>query len=245
MKLAFTPILAFFVLLFVYTKLVGPIPFSLNSVVTNKMDMFSVTGEGKASVVPDIAVVSVGVSAQGATAKAVQQELNTKMNAVTAAVKAAGIKEADIKTADYSINPTYDYQSATQKITGYQAQSNLTIKVRDMDRANSVLDAATAAGANQVRGVSFTVDDPTRAEDQARTEAVAQAKKKAEDAAKTAGFKLGRIVNYQEGVGGSPIPMAMYDSRAALSVEPEMAPTQVSPGSTEVMMTVTLTYQLD
>lgn len=244
MKQTASTLMLFFILLFAYTKLAGPIPFSLNSVVSTKTDFFTVNGEGKVEVSPDIAVVNVGVTAQGATVKAVQQELNTKINAVTSAIKGLGVDAKDIKNANYNINPSYDYQSGTQKITGYQANTNLIVKVRDLDKVNGVIDGATASGANEVGGISFDVDDKSKAENQAREQAVADAKKKAESAAKIAGFTLGRVINYQESFGGGVRPMPMYD-KAVATMEASGAPTQIEPGSSEVVVQVTLTYQLN
>ncbi len=245
MKLAFTPVLAFFILLFAYTKLVGPIPFSLNSVVSTKTDNFSVSGEGKVTVSPDIALVNVGVTVQGASVKVVQQELNTKMNAVTSAVKKLGIDSKDMQTSHYNISPTYDYSSSTQRVTGYHASSNLTVKVREIDRANSVVDAASANGANQIGGISFGIDDKTKAEDEARKLAVAEAKKKAQSAAKIAGFTLGRIINYQESFGGEIRPMMETFDKSALPMAGGGEPTNIEVGTDEVVVAVTLTYQLD
>lgn len=236
-------IVLFFILLFAYTKLAGPIPFSVNSVTTTKSDTFSVSGEGKVTMVPDIAVVSAGVTAQGATVTKVQQEINTKINAVNAAVKKLGIDEKDIKTSYYNISPTYDYSASTQRITGYQAHSNLTIKVRKIDTVNGVIDAATAQGANEVGGVRFDVDDKTKAENQAREQAVADAKAKAEAAAKAAGFKLGKVINYNEGDGSAPRPV-MYDAVKAMPEAGGGAPTQVEPGTSEVSVNVTLSYEI-
>ncbi len=234
-------VVLFFLLLFAYTKLAGPIPFSLNSVVTTKTDTFSVSGEGKITMVPDIALVSVGVTAQGATVSRVQQELNTKINAVSDAIKKLGVDDKDIKTSYYNISPTYDYASGTNRITGYQANSNLAIKVRKIDNANAVIDAATANGANEVSGVSFDIDDKTKAENEARKLAVSDAKAKAEAAAGAAGFKLGRVINYSEG-GGAPRPL-MYDTKALPVAGGE--PTQVEPGSSELTVTVTLSYEIN
>ena len=245
MKLAFTPVLAFFILLFVYTKLVGPIPFSLNSVVSTKTDNFSVSGEGKVTVSPDIALVNVGVTVQGSSVKVVQQELNTKMNAVTAAVKKLGIDSKDLQTSHYNISPTYDYSESTQRVTGYHASSNLTVKVREIDKANSVVDAASANGANQIGGISFGVDDKTKAEDEARKLAVAEAKKKAQSAAKIAGFALGRIINYQESFGGQIRPMMETFDKSTLPMAGGGEPTNIEVGTDEVVVVVTLTYQLD
>ncbi len=234
-------ILFFFLSLFAYTKLVGPIPFSVTSVTTMKTDTFSVTGEGKVTVSPDIAVVNVGVTAQAATAKAAQNQLNTLINAVSDAVKQVGVDAKDIQTSGYTIYPTQDYTDGRQRITGYQASSNLTIKVRDIEKANAVVDAATAAGANQVGGVSFDVDDKTKAQNEAREKAVTEAKRKAEAAASIAGFRLGRIINYNEDFGGIPRPIPMMaETKAGLG----SAPTQLEPGSSEVSVVVSLSYEI-
>jgi uncharacterized protein YggE len=235
-------VVLFFIALFAYTKLAGPIPFTVTSVITTKTDTFSVTGEGKVSVPPDIAVISAGVQAQGNTAKIAQDQLNKNMNAVSAAVKVAGVDSKDIQTSGYNINPTYNYQTGGQRITGYQASSNLTIKVRAIDRANAVIDAATGAGATNVGGITFDVDDKTKAQNEARQKAVADAKSKAENAARIAGFSLGKIINYSEDFGNAvrPIPMlAKADLAGGGGV-----PTQVETGTNEITVTVTLSYQI-
>lgn len=236
-------IIIFFLGLFVYTKWVGPIPFSVNSITTTKTDTFTVTGEGKITVTPDIATVSVGVSAQGPTVKAVQDELNKNINAVIAAVKRTGVNDKDIQTSNYNISPTYDYRVGTPRVTGYQASSNLTIKVRAIDNANAVIDAATAAGATQVGGISFDVDDKTKAENDARKLAVADAKEKANDAARIAGFTLGRVINYSEDFGNQPRPIPMM-AKADTGLGAAPPPTQVEPGSNEITVTVSLSYEI-
>ena len=242
MKQTISAIVVFFFALFVYTKLAGPIPFSVSQVVTTKTDTFTVTGEGKVSAVPDIAVVNAGVVAQGTSVKQVQQEMNTKINKVTDAVKKLGIDAKDIQTTNYNISPTYDYREGNQKIIGYQANTNVTIKVRAIDRANDVVDAATANGANQVGSINFDVADKTKAENEARVKAVLEAKKKAEVAAKAAGFTLGRVINYSEHVGGgSPVPMYAKAEMAGMA---DTAPTQIEPGSSEVTITVSLSYEI-
>jgi len=242
MKNTILTLIVFFVSLFLYTKFAGPIPFSITNVTSNKSDAFTITGVGKVSVKPDIATVNVGVQATGTTVKETQDNLNKNINAVSAAVKKLGVDEKDIKTSNYNVNPTYDYSSNRQRIVGYQASSNLTIKVRDIEKANSVVDGATAAGANTVGGISFDVDDKTKAEDEARKLAVADAKAKAQLAAKTAGFTLGKIINYQESTGGyRPI---MYSKADGLSVTGAGAPTELETGSTDIELTVTLSYEV-
>jgi hypothetical protein len=241
MKNTILSLIVFFVSLFLYTKFAGPIPFSITNVTNNKSEAFTITGEGKVSVKPDIATVNVGVLANGVTVKEVQDNLNKNINAVSAATKKLGVDEKDIKTSNYTMRPQYDY-SSTRRITGYLASSDLTIKVREIEKANSVVDAATAAGANTVGGISFDVDDKTKAEDEARKLAVADAKAKAELAAQTAGFKLGKIINYQESTGGNRI-YPMY-AKADLAGAGEGAPTQLETGSTDITLTVTLSYEV-
>lgn len=233
-------LLVFFLFLFAYTKLAGPIPFSVTSVTTQKTDTFSVTGEGKIAIKPDMAQVMVGVTVNGASVREVQSDLNSKINQVTEAIKKLGIEGKDIQTASYNIYPNYDYRESGSRITGYNANTNLTIKVRDIDKINSVIDAASGSGANQVGGISFDVDDKTKAQNEARTRAVEEAKKKANEAAKIAGFKLGKIINYSETFGGEPRPIPLAAREAGGGV-----PTQVEPGSAEISVQVTLTYQIE
>lgn len=243
-KILLLPIIGattFFILLFTFTKLFGPIPFSVTSVTTQKSEAFSVTGEGKSIVKPDIGVVNVGVSAQASTVKDAQDKLNSAINKVSEAIKKLGVDAKDIQTTNYNINPSYDYRETTQRITGYNASTNLSIKVRQIDKANDVIDEATANGANQVGGISFDVDDKTKAENEAREKAVAEAKRKAESAARIAGFRLGKIINYSENFGGFPITIPL---RAQAVGTEAPTPTQIEPGSSEITVTVTLSYEV-
>lgn len=240
-------ILVFFALLFGFTKLLGPIPFDINSVTTSKSDAFSVTGEGKVDAKPDSATVRLGVVARSATSEAAQNLLNTNINKVIAAVKQLGVSEDKIKTENYNIYPEYSQtipiKAADDKnnISGYSANTNITVTVPTAELANQVVDAGTSNGANQVGGVDFQVKDKTAALNQAREEAVADAKKKAEDAARIAGFKLGKIINYSEGgSGGYPI---MMRGEAAMD-KAGGAPTEVQPGTNEISITVTLSYEI-
>jgi len=232
---------ALFILLFIYTKLVGPIPFSVTSVTTQKSTTFDVSGEGKVSAAPDIATFTAGIQANGTTVKAAQDQINTIINNVSKAIKDLGVEEKDIQTTNYNINPNYDFREG-QRITGYTAGTNLQIKVRQIDNINAVIDAATANGANQVSGITFDVDDKTKLQNEAREKAVADAKSKAENAAKVAGFRLGKIINYSESFGGFP-PILL---RSELAVGQAEAPiTQIESGSTEITVNVTLSYQIE
>lgn len=234
-------VLGFFILFFIYTKLVGPIPFSINSVSTQKSTTFDVSGTGKATAKPDIATVNAGITAQGQTVKGAQDQINSVINKVSQALKQAGVDPKDIQTTNYNINPTYDFSGATQRIAGYSANTNILIKVRNLDNVNNVIDIATDNGANQISGVSFDIDDKTKVESGARQKAVEEAKKKASEAAKIAGFRLGRIINYSENFGGAPRPIPLLMEARDKAVG---APTQVEPGSSEVTVNVTLSYEI-
>jgi len=241
MKNILVSIIVFFVALFAYTKLVGPIPFAVTSIVTSKTDTFSVSGTGKVTATPNIASINAGVQESGSTAKDVQAAMNKKINAVTEAVKKLGIDEKDIKTTRYSVNPTYDYANGRQSIKGYSASTSIQVKIRETEKANTVLDTVTQAGANTIGGVSFSVDDTTTYQNEARKLAVADAKAKAENAANIAGFKLGSIINYQESFTGDN---AIRPMLAKVDMAGAGESTQVEPGTSEIEVTVTLSYEL-
>lgn len=231
-------ILSFFLILFLYVKLAGPIPFAVSSVNTNKSDTFNVSGEGKVFVKPDTAYVTVGIQAEGNTVNQAQDQINQVINKVSQGIKDLGVSSDDIQTTNYDISPKYDFTSGRQRVNGYQANTNLRIKVKDTEKINQVIDAATANGANQVNGVSFEVADKAKAENEAREKAVVEAKKKAEAAASIAGFKLGRIINYSEDFGGPISP-----SIRSVTLDTKEA-TQVEPGTSEIKVNVTLSYEL-
>lgn len=235
------PILAFFALLLIYTKTFGPIPFSVNSVTTAKTDTFNVSGEGVAVAKPDMAILVVGIRAEANTVKAAQDQINSTINKVASAIKKLGVEQKDIQTVNYNINPAYDYTGGSQRITGYSASTNLSIKVRSIDLTSQVIDSAAGNGANQIGGISFDVDDKSKLEDEVRQKAVAAAKKKAESAAKIAGFKLGRMVNYSENFDSSPQPLRMAIGAPA---EGANLKTTVEPGSSEIKVIVTLSYEI-
>lgn len=252
-------VVAIFIAVFAYTKLAGPIPFSVNSVSTQKTDSFSVTGEGKASIKPDKAVVRLGVTADGSTADEAKNKMNQTNNKVTAAIKALGVAEKDIKTEYLNVNQNFDVRPMTltqpadapvtapiakdpnSRATSYIANINLVITLTDVELANRVIDTATQNGANQIGGIEFNNLDTTEAENEARQKAVADAKKKAEMAAVTAGFTLGKLINYQENGGGSNPPI-MYAAKAEDSRSSEQ--TQVQSGENEISVTVTLFYEV-
>jgi uncharacterized protein YggE len=203
----------------------------------------SVSGEGKTSQAPDIAVLNFGiVTGRQATSKAAIAMVAKNMEAILAAVKAAGVEEKDITTQNFWLSPEYDYNNGSQILRGYQANQSLSVKVRDLDKVGDVLTAATNAGANQAGGVSFSIDNPETAKAKARNDAIAQAKEKAQTIASSLGMKLGKVTSFSEGGGYTPVPM--YARDMAMGAESK-ASLELPAGEQEITVSVSLTYELE
>ncbi|MFZ5366287.1 MAG: SIMPL domain-containing protein [Patescibacteria group bacterium] len=238
----FVVFVGFLILLALYFKFIGPIPVSLTSTITTKTDVFTSTGEGKAVATPDIAKITLGITVNQPQVKLAQDQANKTINKIQEDIKKLGISEKDIKTTRYDLNPTYDWREGKQRITGYEITINLEVKVRDFDKINSVIDTATADGANLVGSLQFSLDDPKLKEVQnkAREEAVKVAKEKAQSLARASGIRLGKILNAQENIISpwEPRPIALEKTVGA-----EETPTQIIPGEQEIRISVTLTYE--
>jgi hypothetical protein len=246
-------IIVFFIVLFVYTKLAGPIPFFINSVNTTKTDLFSASGEGKVTAVPDQATIDVGVTQQSATVADAQNQVNKTAAKIIQDVKKLGLSDKDIKTTNYSVSPNYSNEivpmgvpvlpNRQQNITGYTVTQNMEIKVKPIDKANKVVDAATADSANLVGGINFTFSDSLQKslEQQATQQAVNDAKDKAQNLAGAAGIGLGKIVNVVEN-SNQPSPLMMTAGVAGKTVD-QSAPTNVTPGENSLTVDVVIYYE--
>lgn len=225
--------------LFIYTKLFGPIPFSVNSITTTKTNLFSVNGVGKSAGIPDTVQISIGITKTAPTVVSAQEQANTAANKIIEDLKKLKIEEKNIKTTNYSINPNYDFNRGGQNITGYTVTQTLEINITPIDIANKAIDAAVADGANLVGGVNFTFNDKTKKEleNKARAEAVRIAKEKAESLAKATGIRLGKIVDVQESGNFEPRPFAIQ------SLETKSADTELTPGENSITINITLSYE--
>lgn len=245
LKVPVLTVLISLILFFVFVKVFGPIPFSVNSIVTNKADLFTVEGRGEASGVPNTAQFSVGVTKTAASVTAAQEEVNTASNKIVAELKKLDIDEKDIKTSDYTINPNIDYTAGKQNTTGYTVSATISVSLKEASNANKALDTATASGATTVNGVTFVLsdEDKEKLEDQARKEAIQKAKDQAIKISGQAGIRLGKIVNvYVSPISG---PMA-YDKMAVsneMSRTEPAVPTQLEPGENKVVIMVSLSYE--
>jgi uncharacterized protein len=229
---------------FIYIKFAGPIPFSVNSIQTTKSNLFSVSGTGKATGIPDTAQPSIGVTKTALTVADAQNQTNIATNKIIEDLKKLGIKEKDIKTTDYSINPKYDYTRGDQSITGYTVTQTIGVDITPIDIANKAIDTATLDGANLVGGITFTFNDKTKAdlENKARAEAVKIAKEKAESLSKATGIRLGKIVDVQESNGYPPRPVYEMLAKGA-GDSAASAPTQLQPGENSITTDITLSYE--
>ncbi len=240
----FVSILILFATAGLFFKFIGPIPLRINQITTQKSATFDAVGEGTATVAPDQAEIALGVTTTKTNVAAAKAETNQVINAVTKALKDSGVGEKQITTQNYSVSPNYDYQEGRNRITGYTVSATLRVKFTDFDKLNQAIDAAASLGANQIGNVSFTLSDEARAkaENEARSEAVKVAKAKAQSLAQAADIRLGKIINVQENI--SPQPGPLYRTmEAKVANAPDSTPTQIEPGTTEVKLSVTLSYE--
>ncbi len=201
----------------------------------------TVQGTGRVTISPDLATISLSVQSQSTTAAKAQSQASAAMIRIIGAVKAQGIADADLTTQWISLAPQYDngIGSSIPRLLGYQANQSLSVKVRHIEKAGAVIDAAVAAGATQVGGISFSVADPTAATTQARTAAVADARAQATALAHAAGISLGAVISLSEvAPAPTPIPYAAAD----LGAPSVKTPVQV--GTTEVDVVVEVTFAI-
>jgi len=215
------------------------ISYPLTIVSTTKSTELAVVGEGKVEVTPDTAYVNAGVTVDNReTVNEVQTTINTVNNKIINALKEMEIEKADIKTSNYSIYPNYKYENNTNSITGYNGNATIQIKVRNTQLVSQVIEAVTAAGANQIQGVSFTIDKPEAYREEARNKAIKNAQDQAKKMAKNLGIRLGKVTNIIE--SSSPQPVA-YTKAYSEGVGGGGA--VIEPGTQTVTSVVTLYFE--
>ncbi|HZL29760.1 MAG TPA: SIMPL domain-containing protein [Pseudolabrys sp.] len=200
--------------------------------------LLTVTGDANVSVAPDMAVIRVGVTtSQGKTAREASEANARQMTSVLSAIKGAGIGDRDVRTSRLSLQPQYDpNKSGTARLTGFQVTNQVTIKIRETDKLPGILDRAIAAGANEMSGIEFIVSEQSKLLDQARDDAIADARRKAELYAKAAGVRLGKVVAINE-EGSSPPPRPVMQAMRAGAVP-------VAPGEQNLRASVTVSYEI-
>jgi len=225
--------------------------------------LLTVSAEGRSLREPDMAVFSAGVTTQGATASAALGENSRAMNQVIAELRRAGIEERDIQTSNLSIQPVYadpsrdaiiaaqtsgqpyvppPPQDQIPRIIGYQASNTVSVRQRNLKEFGLVIDTLAAAGANQINGPAFQMDEPEPALDEARLEAIATARQRAELYADATGLRIVRILSINEG-GGYSGPQPIFVTASRMSAPPAPPP-RIQPGELQMTANVTVLYEL-
>jgi uncharacterized protein YggE len=205
-----------------------------------------VVGQGSVKIRPDIARVSIGVETSGAAVSEAVAENETRMQALLEALEKAGIAEEDIQTMNYSIQlDRYpETVAAVEPATGeaqplYRVSNMVNVTIRDLESVGDVLDAVVEAGANNIWGITFAVDDPSDALADARADAIEDARARAGALAELSGVSLGPVMSVSEVVGATPVAMSVTVERAAA------AGGSISPGELEISYQAQVTYFIE
>lgn len=197
---------------------------------------------------PDMATISTGVQTDADTAVEALRRNSAEMERLVALIRALGIPARDIQTASINLNPRYDYNNRGNqppRFLGYQASNQVTVKLRDLDRVGEVLDAMVEAGATNINGPQFSIEDDEAAKAQARSNALERGRAQAEEYARLAGYSGVRLLQVAEAIRGSSGSMAKDEaivvsgSRMAAAPPPPVAPGVVSTG-----VGIALTYEM-
>jgi hypothetical protein len=207
-------------------------------------ETITVSGYGRVYAAPDVAEITFGVqTGRQPTSQAAIEVLEENMNSIISAVQEAGVKAEDVSTEYLWLNPAYDWVDGQQINRGYEANQSLRVTVRDTEKVSSILGTATSAGANQVNGVNFTIDDFDALRSQAREQAITKAKQKGGEIASSLGVSLGEITGFSEGS-----PSMGYNEYAMMGGAGGMGgggEVPVPGGQQEVTSTVYLTFEIE
>lgn len=199
----------------------------------------TVTGEGRVSAAPDMAVLRLGVSREARKASDAMRLASEAAAAVLAQVKKAGVAARDVQTANVSLSPRWQNEKNTApRIVGYIASNDLSVRVRDLESLGALMDSVVSDGANQMNGLSFAIAEPRPLQDQARQAAVADARAKAELLAQAAEVSLGAVMTISES-GGFRAPVAM--ARGAMM---EFSAVPIAAGEMDVNASVTIVFSI-
>ena len=208
-------------------------------------ETITVVGQGSVQIQPDVAQVSIGVETSAPTVSEAVDENDSKMQAILDALKALGVADKDIQTMNYSIQlnrypEAAPLPGATDEAAQpvYQVSNMANVTIRNLDKVGDVLDAVVEAGANSIWGVSFSLDDPKPAQEEARVKAIADAEARAGALAELTGVTLGPVMSVSE-VMGAGIPSPVVVERAA------MGGGSISPGEVEISYQVQVSYFIE
>jgi uncharacterized protein YggE len=201
-----------------------------------------ISATGETTRVPDVAIISAGVVTRAPTAGAAIQQNSARMDRVLAALKRAGVAERDVQTSSINLNPEYRYQeNKAPELVAYSASNQVSIRFRDIRNSGRILDALVAEGANQINGPTLTIDKPEAALDEARMNAIANGRARAELYARALGKRVTRLISVSEGGGGYPVPppMPMVERMSA-----QAADTKIVAGEQKLQVNVSMVFEL-
>lgn len=204
-----------------------------------------VSGQGELNVVPDIANLSLGISAQAKTVAQAQAAAATAMNNAMNALSQGGVARKDIQTQHFSIQQItrWDKDREQESVIGYRVTNMVLAKIRDINQAGSIIDAVATAGGDltRINSISFAVDDPSKYYSEVRQKAMADANAKARQLADLGGVKLGKPTYVSESTV-YPVPRPVYEAKVAAAPAP---PTPISPGEMKITLNVQVVYAIE
>jgi hypothetical protein len=207
-------------------------------VVNSAIRQITVVGQGEAKGAPDTASIQLGVQTESATAREALTSNNTQMQALVAKLKELGIADKDIQTSNIAIYPRYDNNG--RAVEAYQVSNTVTVRIRDITATGALLDQVVDAGANNINGISFMINDPRQIQQTARDAAIADARARAEAMAKAAGVTLGQVLAISETVGQPVVPL-MARAEAAMAAD---ASVPIQSGEQTINAQVQMTFEL-
>ena len=201
-----------------------------------------ISATGEVSRVPDIAIISAGVTTLDKSATGAIEQNAAQMARVRAALKRAGIADKDIQTSSFNLNPEYRYENNQPPVlTGYRVSNQVSVRFRDIKATGKILDALVAEGANQINGPSLTIDKPELAMDEARVKAIAVGQARAELYARTLGKRVVRLLSVSES-GGYAVPPPMPMMRAQMA--DSTAKSVIDPGEQQLSVSLAMSFEL-
>ena len=201
-----------------------------------------ISATGEVTRVPDVAIISAGVISRSPTATAALQDSANRMDRVLAALKRAGVADRDIQTSTVSLNPEYRYpENQAPVLTGYTASNQVTVRFRDIRNSGKILDALVAVGANQINGPSMTIEHPEQALDEARSQAIAEGRARAELYARALGMRVAKVVSISESGGYYAPPPA---PPAPMMAAAERSYTKIEPGEQKLQVSLSMVFEL-
>jgi len=211
----------------------------------------NVVGEGRVSLAPDTAMLTLTVTREAPTAKQALKENSAAMSKVLDAMRDEGIEKRDLQTSGFGIQPRYVYpgnrdgdKPQTPKIVGYTVRNTLSVRVRDIARVGAVLDTSVQLGVNEGGQIELTNDDPSAAIDQAREAAVKDALARARTLASAAGVKIGEILDISESYH-HPAPAQKFMARSEMAVAADAAAVPVASGENTYSVRVNIAVAIE